>query len=149
MRAACLLVILVATPAFADPCKSDAPWPRKAATLLQQASDDAELAALTCGFHGPDDKALDKLAAEVKQAFQDPPAGLGTCKLTPAGGTTTSVATRLASWSGERIGYAVRMCSSKVIARIAELKKQGTSEAEIEKQVGELASAWFRAAVKP
>jgi hypothetical protein len=147
MRVILIAMVCLAARASAETCKDDAAWTRDAARQLLQVAFHAQDAALTCGFHGPNDKLLAKLGAEARQAYRSVAATQGKhagCKLTPTGLTPSTTGDRYGTWAGQQLGDAVRLCSTKLRARRAQLEKAGKSDAEIDADAGQLAQAWFQ-----
>jgi hypothetical protein len=147
MRVILLAVVCLTARASAETCKDDAAWTRETMQQLQQVAFHAQDAVLTCGFHGPNDKLLAKLGAEIRQVFRPLFAGQAahkSCKLQPTGLTASDIGERYGFWAEQQLGDAVRQCSTKLRARVAQLEKQGKSDAELEAAAGLLAQEWFQ-----
>jgi hypothetical protein len=153
MRVVFCVATFAAASAAADPCKTDAPVVRTIAGEIEKLSTDADDAALACGFHGADEKRLLPLAADMKRYSKVLHSATGpqhgTCQVSPTGLTAAGLATQIASWSDAAVVQAVVLCSPKIRARVAELKKAGKPAADLAKEMNDQTAAWIRAAVAP
>jgi hypothetical protein len=120
----------LAASASADPCKASLDALSALLDNIESLGHDASGAALACVYHGPDDAAFDKLKTRYTKVLRtnisDPPAGC--VKDTKELAVTFQMA---AQAMGERVGVAFRACSVKAQAKIADMRKQNKSDAEI------------------
>ena len=141
-------VLTIAAPATAEPCQDL----ENAALALARNMDKVGALAVDsvvhCMFHGPDDKAVDKLSAAARKGFaasmSHPTAGASCIK----GGDPVTMFRALGNASGLRMGLAWSLCSTKARARITEMVKNGAKQADIEADVGKMAATWIEGVLK-
>jgi hypothetical protein len=130
-------------PALAEDCKKSEQAALQFARNMESAGQLAVELVVRCMFHGPDDRAVDKLAASARKTFgpssKDPDIRPACVQVGDAG----SIFHTIGRAAGERMGLAFSLCSPKAQARIAELTKQNAKPEDIQAELGRMASAWL------
>jgi hypothetical protein len=145
-----VVVLAVAShPSGAEPCGDGRAFMRnfmqRAASLEQRAMD----ATLACMFGGSDDKVLDRIGKDMTALYDslrpiaDKTKPFDTRGCMKNGHTAQQYFELGAKSVGVGIGAAYVTCSSKGIARLAELAKQGKTSAELEAETERLSGAWM------
>ena len=103
---------------------------------------------IQCTFHGADERVVGKLAAAAKKAFSMPSTAPDAAPSCIKGGDISATFRLIGRVAGERLGLAWSLCAPKARARLAELAKEGTKQADMETDIGNMASAWMDTVLK-
>jgi hypothetical protein len=143
---ACALVSLGPS-AFGDRCKTSRDQIAAFLQSIDAIGHHAIETTLACLERGPDDAAVDQIAAQLKKAFSNPPGD-------PPKGCFKNDSelvglVRVASMAlGERVGVAYRDCTSKVQAQLVQLRSQGKTDEQIGSELKPQIDAWVGAAIQ-
>jgi hypothetical protein len=106
-----------------DHCVEVERWMRGLEELMENAAARATDSAVTCAFHGVDDRALAGLAHETKPRIQKLFGTVPQVKCAGFAGSPQAIVEAESKATGERVGFAFAMCSTTVRTRARELAR--------------------------
>ena len=132
-----------ARPALAEDCKKTEQATLEFARSMDSAGQLAVELVVQCMFHGPDDRAIDKLAVAVRKAFGPSGPKPDVRQACVKTGDAGSIMHTIGKAAGERIGLAFSLCSPKAQAQIAEMNKENATPEDIQAKLGPMITAWL------
>ena len=96
-----------------------------------------------CVWHGPDDKAVEKLGKLVSTTFAERPPPAEARKCTREVGDVGQLMGSLGQSVGIQVGLAWVRCSTKATSYVVEEHKKGTSQDVIKAALEKMGSAWM------